>query len=125
MAGTPQPVRRQQTPRRYARKRHFRNQTVGRREVEILVVIVEAGPADIVDETLRRNAAIDRNDLVVLKLHMPSGEFRRHLLKRQEADRGSVLRQRAGIDQHVAEQQGVIGLCGELRKRIALRLQYT
>ena len=107
---SPQPVRRQQTPRRYARKRHFLNQTVGPGKVEILVVIVETGPADIIDETLRGNAAISQNDLVVLKLHMPPGEFRRHVLKRQEADRGSVLRQRAGVDQHIAEQQGVIGV---------------
>ena len=93
-----QPVRRQQTPRRYAHKRHFRYQTVGSHEVEIFVVIVEAGPPDIIDKALRGNAAIDRNDLVVLKLHMPVVEPRRHLLKRQEADRGSVLRQRTGTD---------------------------
>ena len=62
---SPQPVRRQQTPRRYARKRHFRYQTVGPREAEIFVVIVEAGPPDIIDETLRRNAAIGQNDLRV------------------------------------------------------------
>ena len=55
---SPQPVRRQQTPRRYARKRHFRYQTVGPGECEIFVVIVETGPADIIDETFRRNAAI-------------------------------------------------------------------
>ena len=107
---SPQPVRRQQTPRRYAHERHFLNQTVGSHEVEIFVVIVETGPPDIIDKAFRRNAAIDRNDLVVLKLHMPPDEARRHLRKRQEADRGSVLRQRAGIDQHIAEQQGVIGV---------------
>ena len=43
---SPQPVSRQQTPRRYARKRHFRYQTVGPRKVEIVVVIVETGPPD-------------------------------------------------------------------------------
>ena len=86
---SPQPVRRQQTPRRYAHKRHFRYQTVGPGECEIVVVIVETGPADIIDKTLRRNAAIGQNDLVVLKLHMPPGEPRRHLGKRQEADRRS------------------------------------
>ena len=110
---SPQPVRRQQTPRRDARQRHFRNQTVGPHKVEIVVVIVEAGPADIIDKAFRGNAAIDRNDLVVLKLHMPVVEPRRHLLKRQEADWGSVLRQRAGVDQHVAEQQGVIARHGQ------------
>ena len=110
---SPQPVRRQQTPRRYAHERHFRYQTVGPGECEIFAVIVEAGPADIIDETLRRNAAIGQNDLVVLKLHMPPDEARRHVRKRQEADRGSVLRQRAGVDQHVAEQQGVIGGHGQ------------
>jgi len=88
---SPQPVRRQQTPRRYAHERHFLNQTVGPGEVEIFVVIVEAGPPDIIDETLRGNAAIGQNDLVVLKLHMPPDEARRHLRKRREADRGSVL----------------------------------
>ena len=108
----PQPVRRQQTPRRYARERHFRNQTVGPREAEILVVIVETGPADIIDETLRGNAVGD-DAQVFLKLHTPPGEPRRHLRKRREADWGSVLRQRAGVDQHVAEQQGVIGGHGQ------------
>ena len=50
---------------------------------------------------------------MVLKLHMPPCEARRHLRKRREADRGSVLRQRAGVDQHVAEQQCVIGGHGQ------------
>ena len=105
-------VGRNEPVRRYARKRHFRDQTVGPGECEIFVVIVEAGPADIIDKALRGNA-VGQNDLVVLKLHMPPDEFRRHLRKRQEADRGSVLRQRTGVDQHVAEQQGVIGGHGQ------------
>ena len=35
---------------------------------------------------------------MVLKLHMPPDEARRHVLKRQQADWSSVLRQRNGVD---------------------------
>ena len=74
-----------------ARQRHFRNQTVGPRKVEIVVVIVEIGPPDIIDETLRRNAVGD-DALVFLKLQMPVVEPRRQAGKRQQADRSSVRR---------------------------------
>ena len=76
-------VGRQQTPRRYARKRHFRYQTVGPGECEIFVVIVEAGPADIIDKALRRNA-VGHDALVFLKLHMPVVEPRLQAGKRRE-----------------------------------------
>ena len=104
-------VGRNEPVRRYAHERHFRYQTVGPGECEILVVIVEAGPADIIDEALRRNA-VGHDALVFLKLHMPPGEPRRQLRKRQQADCGSVD-QRSGVDQHVVEQQGVIGGHGQ------------
>ena len=63
---------------------------------------MQAGPADIIDKTLRRNAVGD-NAPVFLKLHMPVVEPRRHLLKRQKAGRGSVD-QRSGVDQDIVER---------------------
>ena len=76
-------VGRNEPVRADARQRHFRNQTVGPHDFEIVVVIVEAGPADIIDKALRGNAVGD-DALVFLKLHMPVVEPRLQAGKRRE-----------------------------------------